>query len=156
MTYEQFLLKKDKMMSNYIKEDKLKDKDYSIKKLEADIQKLKDFRAKGFDLWQRDFYGLSIHESISACAVPLSSELRWVTKKINTRIITKYKRPTQSTHGHTDIFVGGEFIGYIMPDRICGGYTLTSKHESYPHMSAHNKKGMLAKIYEKAMIVVEF
>lgn len=32
-------------------------------------------------------------------------------------ITTKYKRPTQKEHGHTDIFNNGEYIGYIMPDR---------------------------------------
>lgn len=139
----------------FLKED-FKLPSYTVKNLEDDIKKLKEFRAKGIDIWQRDFFNLDMHESISACASPLSTKLRSIQYNIDTRITTKYKRPTQHTQGHTDVYAGGQFIGYIMPDRICGGYTFTSKHDNYPHMSEHSRKGILAKISGKASMLVEF
>jgi len=155
ITHEKYM-STNKFMWDYIVKEKLKLKSYTKKDLEADIQKLKDFRAKGFDLYNRDFWGISIHESICACASPMSSKLRWVTHKINTRITTKYKRPTDKNLGHTDVFVGGEYIGYLMPNKVGVRYSFTSKSDNYPHLESPTKKVVLAKIGERASIVNEF
>ena len=143
-------------MWDYIVAEKLKVKSYTKKDLNADIKELADFRAKGFDLYNRAFWGISIHESICACASPLSSELRWVTYKIKSRVTTKYKRPTVKEFGHTDVFVGGEYIGYLMPNKVGVRYSFTSKNDSYPHLENHKRKMLLEQIYEKASGVNEF
>jgi len=153
--YEHYITK-DKAMWEYIVEDVLKLKSYTRKDLEADIKTLQDFRAKGFDLYNRSFWNISIHESICACASPMSSKLRWVTYRINTRVTTKYQRPTVKELGHTNVFVGGEYIGYIMPNRVGVRYSFTSKSDSYPHFSDAKRKVLLANIVEKASIVNEF
>lgn len=155
LKYDHYRGKKDGMWE-YVLAEKFKLKSYSEKDLQADIKKLKDFRAKGFDLYDRSFFGLTIHESISACAVPLSSKLRWVTYRIESRVTTKYKRPTDKNLGHTDVFVGGEYIGYLMANKVGVRYTFTSKHDSYSHLSNEKRKPLLAQINEKAIIANEF
>lgn len=64
---------------DYIVSDKLKLKSYSMENLKVDIECLKNFDA---DIWCKDFYGLSIHESISAIAVPTGQKLRSVRNLI--------------------------------------------------------------------------
>jgi len=155
ITHEKYM-STDKSMWDYIVKEKLKLKSYTKSDLEADIKKLKEFRAKGFDLYNRDFWGISIHESICACASPMSSKLRLVTHRINTRITTKYKRPTEKTLGHTDVFVGGEYIGYIMPNKVGVRYSFTAFSDDYKHLSSPKRKVLLAEIGARAMIVNEF
>lgn len=59
----------------------------------------------------------------------------------------KYKRPTQKEHGHTDVYSDGEYIGYIMPDKIKGGWHYDGRGNYYPKtLHATNRKELLTGI----------
>lgn len=55
---------------------------YDETMLIKDITYIKQFSESGTDLYNRDFLGLRIHESVCAVAVPMSIELKTVRERI--------------------------------------------------------------------------
>jgi len=67
------------------------------------------------------------------------------------KLETKYKRPTEKDHGHTDIFHNGKCIGYIIQDRsefraVNENWHFCPKTIDLRHISASNRKKILEKI----------
>jgi len=58
------------------------EKSYGAKDLSKDIDKLREFVANGYDLFNRDFLGLGVEDSISAAACPLQTQLDGVLNRI--------------------------------------------------------------------------
>tara|TARA_R110000765_G_scaffold337033_1_gene427373 strand:+ start:606 stop:1139 length:534 start_codon:yes stop_codon:yes gene_type:complete len=158
--YENYM-DNDPVMWEYVLSEVFKLKSYTKKDLNNDIKALAEFRSKGFDLYNRSFWNIGIHESICACASPLSSKLRWVSYRIKTRVTNKYKRPTPKQHGHTDVFVGGEHIGYLMPspkilDPTDNKYVFETCASNYTYLVGSSKKNILTKIKSIAENLIEF
>ena len=66
-------------------------------------------------------------------------------------ITTKYKRPNQKTHGHTNVFCNEVNVGYIIPDRS----KFRTKNENWhfcpiqgkvKHLAASNRTKLMENI----------
>lgn len=66
---------------DYIVTDKMKLKSYTQSDLDKDIIDFKKMTEK-YDIWDRSFWGLAIHESISAVACTVSSDRGYLIKRL--------------------------------------------------------------------------
>ena len=66
-------------MWQFIIANYMKVKSYKMEDLKSDIEK---FKTSKVDVWDRKFYGLTIHESISAVAVPTSERRQSIANLI--------------------------------------------------------------------------
>lgn len=68
-------------------------------------------------------------------------------------ITTKHKRETEKELKHEDIFLNGEYIGYIIKDNplvnaVLEWHFVTSNYNNIPHFAAKTRKELLIKITE--------
>ena len=69
----------------------------------------------------------------------------------------KYIRPTNKAHGHTNVFINGTLVGYIMPDRskfraLHANWTFTVKDAGrdlgLATFDSRNRQAMISKLME--------